>query len=108
MHECHDKGKAPMVENPKEASHTLHASQSGKSHSEVGSTINKKNPTFRSQTKRTYHASHKRSKKQCHYCMRHGHKNIHCYIRKLHLKLAPMDQLANLQGPKYIWVPKVK
>ena len=44
---------------------------------------------------------------QCFYCMEHGHINIHCHMRKVQLKVIPMDQLkTNPQGPKYLWVPK--
>ena len=44
---------------------------------------------------------------QCFYCMKHGHINIHCHVRKVQLKLISMDQLkTNPQGPKYLWVPK--
>ena len=47
------------------------------------------------------------AKAQCFYCMEHGHINIHCHVRKVQLKLIPMDQLkTNSQGPKYLWVPK--
>ena len=51
--------------------------------------------------------NNKFAKSQCFYCMHHGHINIHCHIRKVQLKLIPMDQLkTNPQGPKYLWVPK--
>ena len=46
---------------------------------------------------------------RCHYCGIIGHKNSRCYIRKTHLRYSNNESFnANLQGPKYIWVPKVQ
>ena len=44
-----------------------------------------------------------------HYCGVMGHKNTKCYIRKTHLGYSNDESFnANPQGPKYIWVPKVR
>ena len=46
---------------------------------------------------------------RCHYCGVMGHKNSRCYIRKTHFGYSNDESFnANLQGPKYIWVPKVQ
>ena len=38
-----------------------------------------------------------------------GHKNFRCYIGKTHLGYSNDESFnANPQGPKYIWVPKVR
>ena len=43
------------------------------------------------------------------YCGVMGHKNSRCYIRKTHLGYSNDESFnANPQGPKYIWVPKVR
>ena len=44
---------------------------------------------------------------QCHYCMKHGHINIFCRIRREQLSLGAFVD-ANHQGPKLVWVPKTK
>ena len=40
-----------------------------------------------------YHA-HRRSNYQCFYCMQYGHTNHKCYIRKIHLKLIPINYMS--------------
>ena len=46
---------------------------------------------------------------RCHYCGVMGHKNSRCYIRKTHLGYSNDESFnTNPQGPKYIWVPKVR
>ncbi|XP_050217107.1 uncharacterized protein LOC126667985 [Mercurialis annua] len=47
---------------------------------------------------------HMSSRLQCVYCMRYGHKNVNCYVRKVQLRLIPLDYSnANFKGPN---VPK--
>ena len=47
--------------------------------------------------------------KICHYCGMMGYKNTKCYIRKTNLGYSNDGSFnANPQGPKYIWVPKVR
>ena len=44
---------------------------------------------------------------QCHYCMKHGHINIFCRIRREQLCFGTFVD-SNHQGPKLVWVPKTK
>ncbi|XP_050229109.1 uncharacterized protein LOC126678250 [Mercurialis annua] len=44
---------------------------------------------------------------QCFYCMQYGHINVHCYVRKVQLRLIPLNYSSiKFQGPKVVWVPK--
>ncbi|XP_050238210.1 uncharacterized protein LOC126687697 [Mercurialis annua] len=44
---------------------------------------------------------------QCFYCMKYGHTNTNCYVRKVQLRLIPLNYSSiNFQGPKVVWVPK--
>ena len=44
---------------------------------------------------------------QCHYCLKHGHINVFCHVRREQLFKGSFDN-ANHQGPKFVWVPKKK
>ena len=69
-------------------------------------------PLSKGQTPKKHHTRQKAMSKRtsspnvhCHYCMKRGHINVFCHIRREHLSLGTFVD-ANLQGPKYIWVPK--
>ena len=44
---------------------------------------------------------------QCYYCMKYGHINMFCHIRREQLGLGTVVD-ANPKGPKLVWVPKTK
>ncbi|XP_050222460.1 uncharacterized protein LOC126672547 [Mercurialis annua] len=58
-------------------------------------------------TKPSQKQSNVNHRTQCFYCMLYGHINVHCYVRKVQLRIIPLNYSSiKFQGPKVVWVPK--